>query len=153
MDIYHYLKKDHREVSELLDQISASRSPQKREELLAEVHELFLQHSEAEEATFYAALEKYPAMKETIEHAREEHKLAERFLEDLEEPPEDRTAWNKAFGELKESILHHIQEEEGNIFKQAKKHLSSEEAKQLATDMKEMKQKMMEDEEAEENEE
>lgn len=43
-------------------------------------------------------------------------------------------------GEFRYAVLHHVKEEEGEIFDKAKKILSEEKAEELAEEMEELKQ-------------
>ncbi|MBN8530631.1 MAG: hemerythrin domain-containing protein [Alphaproteobacteria bacterium] len=142
MDIYAYLKRDHRKVSELMEKLVSSRSVRVREELFEEIRRELLLHAETEQKTFYAALKKNPEAGERIKHAKEEHEEIKDYLSRLARIDIQSEKWMEQFGEFKHSVTHHVEEEEGEIFAKAKKFLSPEDAVQLAADMDSLKQAM-----------
>ena len=121
MNIYNYLKKDHQKVSDIFDQILSTKSMSKREALFNEVKKELLLHFKTEEATFYSALKGHEETKEILHYAKNEHKEIEEYLEKLSTSSLDREEWIELFGEFKHSVLHHVKEEEEDIFKKAKK--------------------------------
>jgi hemerythrin superfamily protein len=138
MDIYSYLKKDHEEVSKILDQIIESQGGVM---LFKEAEKKLLIHSETEEKTFYRALRANKEAIETIDHAKEEHKEITDCLKRINklDSDDDKKEWLKEIKELKRVVEHHVKEEEGKIFTQAKKILSSKEADSLAEEMDNLK--------------
>ncbi|MEI9905142.1 MAG: hemerythrin domain-containing protein [Asticcacaulis sp.] len=143
MDIYSYLKKDHRMVADLMDQVVASRDPAERQSLFETIKSELTLHADTEEVTFYKAIENATRAKpveEQMEHAHHEHDEIREYLAKLTETPIAEEAWIETFGEFKHSVAHHVEEEEGDIFEKAKKYLSAEEATQLAKDMNALKQ-------------
>jgi hemerythrin superfamily protein len=142
MNIYSYLKKDHRKVSDLMEQVIASRSPEKRETLFEQIKQELDLHSKTEEATFYATLENIDEAQEKIDHAEEEHDEIKMYLKKLSSMSAKSEKWLEVFGEFKHCVEHHVKEEEGEIFDKARKLLSEEEAVRLAEQMDAMKQEM-----------
>ncbi|MCE3232251.1 MAG: Hemerythrin cation binding domain protein [Rickettsiaceae bacterium] len=139
MDIYTYLKKDHKKVSDLMKELLATRSPEIREEIFEEIKEELLLHAKTEQATFYKALENKRQTGEEIEHAEDEHKEMEAYLKKLDKIDFNSENWIEQFGEFKHSVMHHVKEEEGEIFEQAKKILSERQAEKLAEEMEALK--------------
>ncbi|MBX9703857.1 MAG: hemerythrin domain-containing protein [Silvanigrellaceae bacterium] len=142
MNIYNYLKKDHQTVANLFEQILSSKSTAKRKQLFEELINELLLHSEAENDTFYAALESHNETADLIEHAKKEHKEIKEYIKKLNALDIEKEKWIEQFGEFKHSVTHHVEEEEGNIFLRAKEVLSSTQANQLAIDMEAMKQEL-----------
>lgn len=139
MDIYSYIKKDHRRVSSLMEQVLSARSPEWREELFEEIYEELTIHSETEQATFYAALENEDETEEKIEDAEEDHEEIKQYLAKLSSMSAESPKWLEIFGEFKHAVEHHVKDEEKRIFEKARQILSDEEAEQLAEDMEYMK--------------
>lgn len=142
MDIYNYLKKDHRKVADLMEQVLASQDPAERQTLFGQIKTELTLHAETEEATFYKAIEdatKAKPVEEKMEHAHHEHDEIREYLQKLSDTPVAEEAWIETFGEFKHSVTHHVEEEEEDIFAKAKKYLSAEEATQLAKDMDALK--------------
>ena len=71
----------------------------------------------------------------------EEHKVVKRLLSELESEPKDAEEWTAKFTVLKENVEHHVEEEEGEMFKKARRVLSQEEIDELGTRLEEAKGK------------
>lgn len=143
MDIYSYLKKDHRLVSDLMEQVIATHDIAKRKTLFARIKEELTLHADTEEVTFYKAIETATRSKqvhEKMEHADEEHGEIRTYLEKLSTISLENEEWMEQFGEFKHSVTHHVEEEEGEIFEKAKQYLSKSEAVQIARNMDALKQ-------------
>jgi len=143
MDIYNYLKKDHRKVADLMDQVVASHIPAERKKLFEKIKQELTLHADTEEVTFYQAIKdatESQNVQEKMEHADEEHTEIRDFLEELSTIPVQDEDWIEKFGEFKHSVSHHVEEEEGDIFEKAKKYLSDKQAKDLAAEMEALKQ-------------
>lgn len=139
MNIYNYLKKEHKKVSQMLDQVLITKDEDKRLELLDKISYELLLHAKNEEDTFYKALENEEITEERIEEAKKEHNEIEKYLEELSELELDTKEWMEKFEEFKHSVTHHIEEEEGEIFRKAKEVLSDSRAEELAEEMDELK--------------
>lgn len=141
MSIFTYLKKDHKLVKELIEQISSldAQENEKRHQLFEHLKREILVHSKAEEKVFYEPLEKEKGTKDEIHHAEEEHAEVEDMLERLSDKKLHGDAWMQLFKKMSDSLLHHIEEEEHEIFADAKKELSSEEAQQMEWAMQKAK--------------
>lgn len=144
MDIYNYLKKDHRLVADLMEALLATKDIKERTSLFAQIKEELTLHADTEEVTFYKAIEdatRSKQVEEKLEHADEEHDEIRDYLKKLSATPIQTEKWIECFGEFKHAVTHHVDEEEGDIFEKAKKYLSKEQAVQLAKDMDALKQK------------
>lgn len=144
MDIYSYLKKDHRLVEDLMEQVITAQDPDQREELFEQIKQELTLHADTEEETFYKAVEKATrsqAVGEQMEHAHGEHDEIREYLEKLSDLSPDDEEWIEQFGEFKHAVTHHVEEEEGEIFEKAKKYLNDKQAKELASEMEALKQK------------
>ncbi len=139
MNIYNYLKKDHKKVKELMEELLSSHDIEKRQQLFEEIkHELLL-HAKTEQDTFYKALEDKKPAKENIEEAEDEHKEIEKYIKELSKLEFNSEEWIEKFGEFKHSVTHHVHEEEDMIFAKAKKILSDKKAEDLAVEMENLK--------------
>lgn len=139
MDIYSYLKKDHRKVSDLMEKVLNTHSPARRESLFDTIAEELLLHAETEQATFYAALENEEETEERIEDAKDEHEEIKEYIARLLRMSADTEEWMELFGEFKHAVEHHVHEEEGRVFEKARRILSDDEAQELAEEMDQMK--------------
>lgn len=147
MDIYNYLKKDHKKVADLMQQVIDTKEPGERQALFETIKQELTLHADSEEKTFYDAIEKATRSKsveEQVEHAHHEHDEIREYLQKLSTTPIEDELWIETFGEFKHSVTHHVEEEEGEIFEKAKKYLSSHEATKLAKDMDALKMELKE---------
>lgn len=140
MDIYQALTHDHNQLKPLLDKlVVATENDQSTKALLDQIRDLLIPHSRAEEAVFYNTLRGFPAQKEQISHSFNEHMQAEVLLRTMRGLEKINIEWTAAAKKLRETIFHHISEEEGKVFDQARQILLAEEAKQLGLAFEEAK--------------
>lgn len=117
MEIIELLTNDHREVDEKFRRYHLSEREDSIEELTREiVHDLSV-HAAVEE------LFVYPLIRATVDgggemadHAIEEHQEAKRHLADLEKLQAGSAEHRKAMEDLIESVRHHVEEEENEVF-------------------------------------
>jgi hemerythrin superfamily protein len=143
MDAFTLLKTDHKTVAGLMEKIDATteRAQKGREELFTQLKTELDIHAEIEEKILYPVLEKADETHEISLEAYEEHKVVKRLLAELEAEPKDTEEWSAKFTVLKENVEHHVEEEEGEMFKKARKVLSEEEIEELGARLEEAKGK------------
>ena len=143
MDAFTLLKTDHKKVAGLMDKIeeTTERAIKTREELFTELKTELDIHAQIEETILYPVLEKAKETHEISLEAYEEHKVVKQLLSELESEPKDAEEWTAKFTVLKENVEHHVEEEEGEMFKKARRVLSEEEIEELGTRLEEAKGK------------
>jgi hemerythrin superfamily protein len=133
MDIYEELANDHNKLKPLLGKlVSATENDANTKHLLDQIHNLLIPHSRAEEAVFYNSLKEDREGKELVDHSFAEHMQAEAILRTLQGLDKINVEWTTAAKRLRESILHHIEDEEDRVFPGAKLIIFDKEAVQLA---------------------
>ena len=142
VDIYALLKQDHERAKGLFEKINGSEDGRERDKLFQELRRELLLHKEAEERTFYAALSNLPEISDRIEEAMEEHVDVEELLEELDGLDSEDDDFAAQLEELREEVEHHVEEEEGDIFEQARKLLDETQAKKLAREFQAEKDKI-----------
>ena len=142
MDAFTLLKTDHEKVAGILETIenTTERALKGREELFTRLKEELDLHAAIEEEIFYPALEEAEETRDITLEAYEEHRLVKQLLAELEAGPKDSEEWTAKFTVLKENIEHHVEEEEGEMFKKARQALSEEEIEALGERLQEAKQ-------------
>ena len=137
MDALRLLKEDHDRVKKLLAEIESTteRAVKKREELFARIKDELTVHEAIEEEIFYPALKEHPKAKEIVLEGYEEHHAVDVLVEELTEVPFDDETWGAKFSVIKENVEHHIQEEEGEMFKKARQVFDRSELEELGTRM------------------
>lgn len=143
MNIYTYLKKDHRVVNSLFLSIIDAKTVRQRLAFFNELKTELIIHAESEHSTFYSALKKTAEGKSYAKHGDKEHNKIELMIEKIENTDPKASLWLVQLGELKRMVEHHVEEEEGEIFKIAKKILARDQANKLTLDMVNKKVKLM----------
>lgn len=142
MNAFALLKADHEKVAGMLETIeeTTERAVKGRDELFARLKAELDLHASIEEEILYPALEKTEEAREITLEAYEEHRLVKKLLAELEAEPKDTEEWTAKFTVLKENIEHHVEEEEGEMFKKARQALSEEEIETLGEQLQNAKQ-------------
>ena len=137
MNIYGVLKGDHRSVKELLEKIAkTTESNATRSKLFDQLYDSLCAHSQAEEVVFYTPLRDHPEAQNLVQEGFEEHAVVKTLLGELRALAGNNEAWLPKFAVLKENVEHHVREEEGQVFEQARKIFSRTEADQMGEQMR-----------------
>ena len=137
--IYNILKAEHDQMADLLQQAlrDGSKVSFFKVKLKADPHMM------GEEKFFYPVLEGEDKLSELVSHAYEEHNEAKVLIFEMEGMDERDEKWTAKLSELKQSIDHHIEEEEGKVFERARSILSQEKAEEIAKQYIEFKRSYM----------
>jgi len=143
MDIYETLHQEHEQVAKLFKEIeeTSSGAIKTRERLFGQLKTALELHSRAEEKVFYPILKEYDASHFQALEAAEEHHMVDLLLKELASLSKDKEEWLAKLCVLKESVLHHVDEEENELFPKAHEILDDAQAEQLAVDFEEQKKK------------
>jgi hemerythrin-like domain-containing protein len=141
MDAITLLTEDHDRVKKMLTEgeETTERAEKGRTELFAKLKEEMLIHERIEEEIFYPALKEHPKAKDIVLEGYEEHHVVDEIMGELEQTDVTDETWAAKFKVMKENIEHHIEEEEGDMFKQARQVFSDDELEQLGARMMELK--------------
>jgi hemerythrin superfamily protein len=145
MDAMSLLKEDHRKVKKLLAELESTteRGVKTREELFTKVKQDLVVHEAIEEEIFYPALKEHPKTKEIALEGYEEHHVVDTVMAEIEGVAYDDEKWGAKFSVMKENLEHHIEEEEGEMFKQARQVFDQDELTQLGESMKARKEDLI----------
>ncbi|KEQ53325.1 hemerythrin domain-containing protein [Sphingobium chlorophenolicum] len=131
--IFDRLKQDHDAHRQLFEKMAdAKDQPDRLEKLFEQFKVEVTAHAAAEEETLYATMLARPDLREDAQHSVSEHKEIDDYLEELEKLPFNGEEWNGVFAQLKKRYLHHIDEEEEEMFPDAARELTAEEEHKLA---------------------
>ncbi|NLV81660.1 MAG: hemerythrin domain-containing protein [Synergistaceae bacterium] len=127
MDILKEIKKEHEEFRNLAAAIENSQD-KKKKQLFEELYVNLFGHHEAEEHVLFPDVKKNSddEGKDIVREMIEEHDLLVYQLSVIQKTPLTDETWNAKFSILKELLIHHLDEEEKSLFKQAKKVLGEE---------------------------
>ena len=143
MTVFELLKADHKKVSGIFEKLepTTERGIKTREELFAQLKQELEAHTQIEESIFYPVLEDADETHDITLEAFEEHAVVKRLLAELDELAKDDEHWGAKLTVLKENVEHHVEEEEGEMFKKARNVLSEKEVEALGKRMQTAKQK------------
>ena len=147
MDAIRLLTDDHDALKKLLDEIKVTtdRAEKTRGELFSRIKMELTVHEVIEEEIFYPALKEHPRAKEIVLEGYEEHHVVDEIMSELEGlDPTDESFGPKA-KVMAENIEHHIEEEEGEMFKQARQVFDPDELAQLGERMAQRKKSAREE--------
>lgn len=128
-DIFERLKLDHDKHRDLLDRIAAtSGDTPERKSLFEEFTFEAKGHAAAEEQALYSTVLRKPALTSCGRHSVAEHQEIEELLNDVAAADMAAESWLEKFGELAHRYVHHIDEEEEEMFPKFAAELSDEDA-------------------------
>ena len=141
MDAIALLKADHDKVKRLLSDLETTteRGVKTREELFATIKGELTIHETIEEEIFYPALKSHPKAKDIVLEGYQEHHVVDLLMGELESMDVSDERWGAKATVMKENIEHHIEEEEGDMFKQARQVFDRQELEDLGQRMAERK--------------
>src|SRR5215213_8611635 len=137
-DVIEVLEHDHREVEEMFAELESLRgaateeTKSRRKAVTEQVTIELVRHSVAEEVLVYPQVED-KVSEEEVEHARKEHAEAEETLARLEKLDADDPGFDDELATLMEEIRHHIEDEEGEMFKHMRESIDQDELRKLGS--------------------
>jgi hemerythrin-like domain-containing protein len=142
MDALELLKDDHQLIKKLLKQVedTGRSDAQRRRELYRQIRSELKFHERLEETLLYPELKQHDETRDVTLEGFEEHHAANLILEELCDVPVSDETWGAKAKVLQEMIEHHIEEEEGEMFKGAKRVLGKERLQEIGRQMQAMKQ-------------
>jgi len=140
-DALSLLEKDHRRFEQLLKrgEETTEAAVKGRMELLKTITAELNLHELVEEKVLYPALKTHPEAKDIVLESFQEHHVADVIVAELQRLDVSNEQWGAKFKVLKENIEHHIQEEEGPMWRTARGVFSQDELRQLGARMARMK--------------
>jgi hypothetical protein len=122
MNALTMLEDDHKKMRGLLDQLESTteRGVKTREQLFSTIKGELTIHEIIEEEIFYPALKSHPKAEDIVLEGYEEHHVVDLVMAELEDLPVDDESWGAKAKVMKENVEHHMEEEEGEMFKQAR---------------------------------
>lgn len=143
MEIYEALERDHEEIKQLLnDLVNLKDDDEYRFVIIEEIRNHLIPHSRAEESIFYNTLRAVNADKKVVFHGFQEHLEAETLLRTLQVMDKMNMSWKATAKKLRDAIFHHIQDEESEIFAEARQAFTNEEAVAMCEAFEQLKPKI-----------
>jgi len=122
LDAIALLKADHDKVKKLLSELETTteRGVKTRAELFSTIKGELTVHEIIEEEIFYPELKAHPKAKDIVLEGFQEHHVVDLLMKELEELDVTDETWGAKAKVMQENIEHHIEEEEGEMFKTAR---------------------------------
>jgi hemerythrin superfamily protein len=141
VDALTLLKKDHDEVKKMLKGLddTTDRAIKTRQDLFERLKFSLTVHEQMEEAVLYPALKEHAETKEIVLEAYEEHDVVDTIFGELEQTPFDDETWHAKLTVMRENLLHHIQEEEDEMFGQVRRLFDKATLESLGEQMRSIK--------------
>jgi hemerythrin superfamily protein len=139
MDPTQLLKRQHRQVESLFKKLLKTEDADERQTLVEEIRRNLALHMRLEEEVFYPAVRQVETKKaeETVLEAYEEHHVTKLAMEELPRVDPSDERFHAKVTVLQELVKHHVEEEEKEMFRLAKK-LGQEELDALGEQMSAM---------------
>ncbi len=147
--IYEDLKHDHDRHRQLLQQIGETIDLSERQSLFEALRKELQAHAAAEEESLYATMLANPDLRDEARHSVSEHKEIDDYLGEMTHEAAGSDKWVETFYQMRHRYLHHIDEEEEEMFPEAAKKLTDAEEERLADTFEERKPAELERAEAE----
>jgi Hemerythrin HHE cation binding domain len=140
-DIFGALVADHDKHRVLLGRLEATEGASaERKALFEELTKEIKGHAAAEEQALWSTVMRKPDITEDARHAVAEHHEMDEMLNDLAATDMTTGGWLIRFRQVKKEYLHHIKEEEDELFPDVEPHLSEADQKFMADIFKRRKQ-------------
>jgi hypothetical protein len=112
------LEEDHREVEDLFDEYEKIEDVSEKEQLALKICMALQVHTRIEEEIFYPAAREAIEKPELIDEAIVEHASAKQLISEIEDMEPGEELYDAKVKVLQEQVLHHVEEEEGELFPQ-----------------------------------
>lgn len=133
------LRQDHEKVKKLFEEFENAGENRAKEQIVDQTIQELETHAVLEEEIFYPAAQEEIHEKESIDEAREEHHVVKLLIGELKKMSAESERYDAKYKVLAESVKHHIQEEESELFPKLEGELDAEE---LGTQMETRKQEL-----------
>lgn len=133
-NIFESLRADHEIQRDLITKLTQTTGEStERKDLFARLKIELEAHANCEERHFYVPLMKEDATQDKARHSVAEHKELDDFIEALEGYEMDGPQWLQTARDLEHRLLHHLEEEEHEVFQMAGKVLTESKKAELAS--------------------
>ena len=145
MNVLKLLKKDHSAVRTMFGKFDRTgpSSHEKRADLFEKIRRELQIHSKAEEELFYPAIKaRNGDGRRLVSEALKEHKDVDELLTQISRLKPSDKSFDEKMETLIENVDHHIEEEEGEIFRFAEENCSEQELEELGRQIEERKKSL-----------
>ena len=145
MDALKLLKDDHDKVKKMLDELeeTTERAEKTRTEVFRRLTHDLTVHETIEEEILYPALKEFAKTRDIALEGYEEHHVVDQIVAELNATPVTDETWTAKLTVMKENLEHHIEEEEDEMFKQARQVMERSELEELGDRMAARKEELL----------
>lgn len=137
--IFEALREDHDKQRSLMKMLCETEGDsENRRYLYAETKRELERHAAAEERYFYVPLMQDSFTQEKSRHSVAEHHEIDELIEELDATDLSAPQWLVTAKKLQDMVLHHLEEEEQEVFQMAGKVLADPDKTRLASDYRAM---------------
>jgi hemerythrin superfamily protein len=136
------LKTEHKDVEKLFKQFEklGDGAVKTKRDVVDQIIAALSNHAAIEEQHFYPTIrEKAPDVADDVLEGLEEHHIVKWTLSELEDLPPDAERFDAKVRVLMESVRHHVEEEEGEMFPKVREALGRKELRELGDLMEKSK--------------
>lgn len=141
MSIFDLLKQDHEKARYLFDKIEKTGRKERGalQKLFSQIEEELSVHMEGEERFLYSRLEQHEEAREKVLESYEEHQVAKTLIGTFNSLAVDDERWGAKLSVLNEVVEHHMQVEEREVFKTARKVLDNRQIQEIGLQLQKHK--------------
>jgi hemerythrin superfamily protein len=140
------LRQDHDRLKDLFARLGATAEADRLQDLFDELEELLIVHTQIEEELFYPAARAVNGLVELVEEAIAEHDAVDALCDDLAETDVGGPLFHGRLKALEDTLLHHLDEEENQIFPQVERQWSDSQLEDLGQRLEERRTELLEEE-------
>ena len=149
MNAIEMLKEDHREAMELIEQLELAGDATDADDVGVEgmpvetfnqLQSALTLHTQLEEKIIYPAMRQFDETRAMIDEAVQEHQQVDQLLDEMTSLAPGDDEFQELLAELRDSIEHHVDEEENELFPKAEELCGQQRLEEMGRQMQEMKQ-------------
>jgi hemerythrin-like domain-containing protein len=140
MNAIELLMQDHKEASSMMDQLEvADKGDRSAKDIFLQLKQALTLHTQIEEQIFYPALKNHEETRDMVPEALEEHQEVDQILAEMSSLNHGNDEFMDKLTELRDSIEHHVEEEENEMFPKAEQVLGQSRLQEMGSQMQQMK--------------
>ncbi len=137
MNALELLKQDHQEASNMMDKLEMN--DQSDMQMFSQLKQALTLHTKVEETLLYPALEEHEETRDMVQEAYEEHQTVDEILAEMSGLAPTNEDFTRKLAELRENVMHHVKEEENEMFPKVEQVLGRDRLQEMGRQMQQMK--------------
>lgn len=137
MNALELLKQDHQEASNMMDKLEMN--DQSDMQMFSQLKQALTLHTKMEETLLYPALEEHEETRDMVQEAYEEHQTVDEILAEMSGLAPTNEDFTRKLAELRENVMHHVKEEENEMFPKVEQVLGRDRLQEMGRQMQQMK--------------